>query len=67
MTISSYLILEIAKKKRFKKLVCFINGRVIKHKDYFEGNSQIKSTYMFPNKIIDKLNNINYANNNIEK
>ena len=46
---------EVAKKKRYNELKQFIDGRVIKHKDYFTSNSKIVSVYNFHKKVIDNL------------
>lgn len=51
------LVPHIAKSNRYKELQEFINGRVIRHKDYFYSNSKICGTYNFLKKIIDNLNN----------
>lgn len=53
----TYLMPDIAKKKRFKQLKDFLNRRVIKHKDYFTSNTQIVGAYTFLNKLIDNLVN----------
>ena len=51
------LVPHITKSNRYKELQEFINGRVIRHKDYFYSNSKICGTYNFLKKIIDNLNN----------
>lgn len=48
------LVSPQSKKNMFEKLKTFMDGRVVKHKDYFQ-NSKIKSIYTFLKKIIDKL------------
>ena len=44
-----------SKKKKFRELKEFMNGRVARNKAYFAGNNQIKSVYSFFSRIIDKL------------
>lgn len=50
------LMPNVSRKKRFQEIHDFMNGRVIEHQDYFNGNSRIQGVYNFLNKIIDKLN-----------
>lgn len=42
-------------------------NKVIEHAEYFKDNSEIKSTYIFLKKIIDKLNSVDYTNISIER
>lgn len=44
-----------AKSNRYKELAEFMNGRVIKHKDFFKGNGKIVGLYQFLKKVIDSL------------
>ena len=45
--------LDKYKKKRFKELANLFNSRMVEHKDYFEKNDIIKSSYSFAKKIVD--------------
>ena len=49
---------EIVRKKRYEQLKDFIDGRVIKNKDYFKKNERIKTAYFFVKKIVDYINEI---------
>ena len=44
---------ETLKRKRFSELSDFINVRAIEHKDYFENNEPIKTTYQFFKQFLD--------------
>lgn len=50
------LMTEKSKKKRYKELQEFIDGRVIKNKEYFKSNTKIVGVYNFHKKVIDNLN-----------
>lgn len=47
---------EVVKEKRFKQLQEFMEGRVVKNKEYFEKNESIKMAYKFIKKIVDAMN-----------
>ena len=49
------LMIDDAKQKRYQQLREFINGRVIKNKDYFKSNTKIVGVYNFHKKVIDNL------------
>ena len=49
------LMPAIAKNKRYLQLQEFLNGRVIKNKDYFKSNTQIVGVYNFLKKVVDNL------------
>lgn len=49
------LMIDDAKQKRYQQLNDFINGRAIKHKDFFKSNSKIIGVYNFHKKVIDNL------------
>lgn len=49
------LMIDDAKQKRYQQLNDFINGRAIKHKDFFMSNSKIIGVYNFHKKVIDNL------------
>lgn len=44
-----------SKQKRYKELQEFVNGRVIRHKEYFKSNTKIIGVYNFHKKVIDNL------------
>lgn len=46
---------ETIKKHRFRELNSFVNGRMVKNKQYFENQQIIKSSYSFFKKIIDNI------------
>ena len=48
-------MIDDAKQKRYQQLNDFINGRAIKHKDFFKSNSKIVGVYNFHKKVIDNL------------
>lgn len=50
------LMTEKSKKKRYNELQEFIDGRVIKNKEYFKSNTKIVGVYNFHKKVIDNLN-----------
>lgn len=45
------------KKRRFQQVQEFVNGRMIKNKQYFDKNECIKTAYKFVKKIVDYYNN----------
>ena len=49
------LMPEGSKQKKYKELQDFLNGRVIRNKDYFRSNSKIVGVYNFHKKVIDNL------------
>ena len=51
------LMPEVVKIKRYGQLKDFMEGRVIRHKEYFEKHTQITSIYEFHKKVIDNLAN----------
>ena len=46
---------EPLKKRRFQELHEFFEGRVVRHKDWFQGNSLLNSTYKFLKKVLDNF------------
>lgn len=44
-----------SKRKRYKELQEFLNGRVIKNRSYFKSNTKIVGVYNFHKKVIDNL------------
>ena len=46
---------DIAKEKRYSEIQAFLNGRVIRHKDYFSSNPAIGAVYHFLRNVIDEL------------
>lgn len=53
---NEYIYSDIVKKRRFKQLQEFVDGRVIKNKHYFGKNESIKTAYSFVKKVIDYMN-----------
>lgn len=49
------LMSESSKQKKYKELQEFLDGRVIRNKDYFRSNSKIVGVYNFHKKVIDNL------------
>ena len=49
------LMNEIPKQKRYKEIQEFMNGRVVKNKQFFQSNSKIVGVYNFHTKVIDNL------------
>lgn len=49
------LMNEIPKQKRYKEIQEFMNGRVVKNKQFFQRNSKIIGVYNFHKKVIDNL------------
>lgn len=49
------IVFEPVKKHRLKELSDFVNGRMIKHKEYFENQQIIKASYNFLKKVVDFL------------
>lgn len=49
------LMNEIPKQKRYKEIQEFMNGRVVKNKQFFQSNSKISGVYNFHKKVIDNL------------
>lgn len=49
------MIQETAKKKRYTQLQEFMEGRVLRNKDYFVNHDQIRATYKFLKKVLDNL------------
>ena len=49
------LMNEIPKQKRYKEIQEFMNGRVVKNKQFFQSNSKIIGVYNFHKKVIDNL------------
>lgn len=50
---NEFINADIVKEKRFKQVQDFINGRVIKNKEYFDKNECIKTAYIFVKKVVD--------------
>ena len=46
---------NIVKEKRFKQIQEFIDGRVIKNREYFEKNECIKTAYTFVKKVVSSI------------
>ena len=53
---NEFINADIVKKKRFKQIQEFMDGRVIKNIEYFEKNECIKTAYTFVKKVIDYMN-----------
>lgn len=53
---NEYINSEVVKERRFKQLQEFMDGRVVKKKEYFEKNEGIKTAYRFIKKIVDSMN-----------
>lgn len=53
------LMNEIPKQKRYKEIQEFMNGRVVKNKQFFQSNSKIVGVYNFHKKVIDNFISIN--------
>ena len=49
------LMNEIPKQKRYKEIQEFMNGRVVKNKQFFQSNSKIVGVYNLHKKVIDNL------------
>ena len=49
------LMNEIPKQKRYKEIQEFMNGRVVKNKQFFQSNSKVVGVYNFHKKVIDNL------------
>ena len=49
------LMNAIPKQKRYKEIQEFMNGRVVKNKQFFQSNSKIVGVYNFHKKVIDNL------------
>ena len=49
------LMNEIPKQKRYKEIQEFMNGRVVKNKQFFQSNSKIVGVSNFHKKVIDNL------------
>ena len=49
------LMNEIPKQKRYTEIQEFMNGRVVKNKQFFQSNSKIVGVYNFHKKVIDNL------------
>jgi len=62
----NHYTLENAKKVRYEQLHDFLEGRALKHKEYFKGNPKICGTYDFLKKVIDNLNQMGYNVSTIE-
>lgn len=55
---NEFINANIVKQKRFKQIQEFIDGRVIKNREYFEKNECIKTAYTFVKKVIDYMNEL---------
>lgn len=53
---NEFINANIVKQKRFKQIKEFMDGRVIKNREYFEKNECIKTAYTFVKKVIDYMN-----------
>ena len=53
---NEFINVNIVKEKRFKQIQEFIDGRVIKNREYFEKNECIKTVYTFVKKVVDYMN-----------
>lgn len=51
-----FINVNIVKTKRFEQIQEFIDGRVIKNKEYFAKNECIKTAYSFAKKVVDYMN-----------
>lgn len=41
------------KEKTFEEIIQFFDGRMIYHKEYFEGNTELKNSYQFARKVLE--------------
>ena len=48
---------EKVKEKTLEEIKFFFDGRMIYHKDYFEGNSSVKNAYKFARAVLDHYSN----------
>lgn len=53
---NEFINVNIVKEKRFKQIQEFIDGRVIKNREYFKKNECIKTAYTFVKKVVDYMN-----------
>lgn len=53
---SEFVSANVVKEKRFKQIKEFVDGRVIKNKEYFCKNECIKTAYLFVKKVVDYMN-----------
>lgn len=61
------IVFEPVKQYRFKELSDLINGRMIKHSEYFEKQDIIKSSYNFLKKVVDFLMETTYNTDDNKK
>lgn len=53
---NEFIDVDVVKRKRFKQIQEFIDGRAVKNKEYFDKNECIKTAYIFVKKVIDHIN-----------
>ena len=53
---NEFINVNDVKEKRFKQIKEFIDGHVIKNKEYFEKNECIKTAYTYVKNVIDYMN-----------
>lgn len=63
----SNVVFEPVKEHRLFELNDLVNGRMIRHADYFENQDIIKSSYGFFKKVVDFLIETTYNTNDIKK
>ncbi len=61
------VVFEPVKEHRLCELADFINGRMIRHADYFQNQDIIKSSYRFFKKVVDFLIETAYNTDDIKK
>ena len=55
---NEFISANVVKERRFKQVQEFIDGRVIKNKEYFVKNECIKTAYSFVKKVVDYMNEL---------
>lgn len=53
---NEFINVKVVKERRFKQLQEFMDGRVIRNKEYFVKNECIKTAYQFVKKVVDYMN-----------
>ncbi|MDO4345574.1 MAG: Abi family protein [Eubacteriales bacterium] len=53
---NEFIDVGIIKEKRFKQIKEFVDGRVIRNKEYFNKNECVKTAYIFVKKVVDYMN-----------
>ena len=55
---NEFINADIVKKKRFKQIQEFVDGRAVRNREYFEKNECIKTAYTFVKKVVDYMNEL---------